>query len=179
MKLPKPQLPHPTKRSVTVGLYILGFLLYGVVFFLGLNQLAETRRVATQTASISASTNQLIKSQNEVLSAIKGVTDDTKMTAEQQTAIIICMLQVPVEQRTTDLQANCRKQAGVSSATSSSSGSTSGTSNSVTGNSQSSSSPNNVTNISPVQPNSVQAPKGILQRLLHAPKRIIDKVRGK
>lgn len=104
-------LPKPTKRQLTISLYGLGFMLYGIVFFLGLNQLAETRRVAANTAKLVTATNHLVENQGQVLTAIKGVTDDTKITAEQQTAIIICMLQVPVNQRTTNLQQQCRDSA--------------------------------------------------------------------
>lgn len=114
---------RPSKRQLTIGLYTLGFLLYGVVFFLGLNQLTQTRRVAANTAELVNNTNQLIKSQGEVLDAIKGVTNDTKITAEQQTTIIICMLQVPVSQRTTNLQQECRDSALVTESTSTSSNS--------------------------------------------------------
>lgn len=119
---------RPAKKQLTLALYVLGFILYGVVFFLGLNQLAETRRLSADTAKISSNTNKLIKSQTDILTAIKGVADDTKITAEQQTAIIICMLQVPINSRTTDLQAQCREQA-----TSSAPDNVSGTSNNSSG----------------------------------------------
>lgn len=50
------------------------------------------------------------KKQDQSLQAIKDVTTDTRLTAERQTAIIICMLQVPIEQRTPNLLENCRQK---------------------------------------------------------------------
>jgi hypothetical protein len=115
-----------TKRQLTYSIYILGFILYGLVFFLGLNQLSETRRVATSTANLTKTTNQLIKSQNDILTAIQRVSTDTKLTAQQQTAIIICMLQVPQRERTPDIQQNCTTSVavGTTSGTAANSGNT-------------------------------------------------------
>lgn len=78
-------------------------LLILVLVVMSINFAAQISRVATSTKSI-------VQSQASVLSAIKQVTDDTHTTAAQQTAIIICMLQVPIANRTTDLQAQCRAQ---------------------------------------------------------------------
>lgn len=54
---------------------------------------------------------EIVKGQNDILEAIKLQTIDNKLTSEEKTSIIICMLQVPINQRTTDVLSNCRKQA--------------------------------------------------------------------
>lgn len=72
---------------------------------------AATKRIAADTAKTAANTQSIVRSQNDILSAIKQVTEDTQLTAEQQTNIIICMLQVPQPQRTTDTANHCRKEA--------------------------------------------------------------------
>lgn len=55
-------------------------------------------------------TQNIVKSQNQILDAIKQLALDNKITSEQKANLIICMLQVPVAQRTTDTVENCRKQ---------------------------------------------------------------------
>lgn len=83
-----------------------------VVIYLGIPILIMMAINAnTQAIQQGKTTNQLIKGQNQILSSIKAVTKDTNLTAAQQTKIIICMLQVPVAQRTTDTETNCRTQA--------------------------------------------------------------------
>lgn len=84
-----------------------------MLFVLLLMFISFNSRIAKQTEStneIAKSTNQVVKGQGDILKAIKQVTEDTRITADQQTAIIICMLQVPIDQRTTDLQSKCRTQ---------------------------------------------------------------------
>lgn len=107
---------------------------------------------SNETKMLTIQTADLVKSQDSILSAIKQVTEDTKLTAAQQTSIIICMLQVPVEERTTDLQSQCRKAA--TSASPSSNGGTSSGSNS-----NGSSSPKNNASGNNSQQNISQPPK--------------------
>lgn len=57
------------------------------------------------------------KTQDQTLQAIKNVTIDTRLTAAQQTKIIICMLQVPIAERTPDTEKACRKQTAANSPT--------------------------------------------------------------
>ncbi len=79
-----------------VGLPIL------VIMFINFNT-----KVAEQTKN----TRDIVKSQNQILEAIKQQAIDNKLTSEQKTNIIICMLQVPVNERTPDVLVNCRKNA--------------------------------------------------------------------
>lgn len=77
-------------------------LLVLVIMFINFNT-----KVAEQTKN----TRDIVKSQNQILEAIKQQAIDNKLTSEQKTSIIICMLQVPISQRTTDILNNCRSQA--------------------------------------------------------------------
>ena len=69
---------------------------------------AQANAVAAKQTAVDI--KKVVKSQDQVLRAITKNTDDGNKTAQKQTAIIICMLQVPISQRTTDLLNNCRKQ---------------------------------------------------------------------
>ena len=80
-----------------------------VLMFINFN--TQIVKQTESTNKLAESTNKVVKGQGDILKAIKQVTEDTRITANQQTAIIICMLQVPIEARSTDLQAQCRKQA--------------------------------------------------------------------
>lgn len=88
-----------------------------IVMFINFNRQVAIQAAATQ--KIAQSTNSVVRGQADILNAIKQVTDDTHTTAADQTAIIICMLQVPVYQRTTDLQMQCRNSVAALSAGSS------------------------------------------------------------
>lgn len=97
--------PHLlTLLEVTKIILMLGLVILFVVF---------NARIATQadeTHALAEKTNSIVKGQGDILQAIKQVTEDTRITASQQTSIIICMLQVPVNSRSTDLQTQCRNQ---------------------------------------------------------------------
>lgn len=54
-------------------------------------------------------TKSIVSKQDLTLSAIEALARDTKIESKQKTDIIICMLQVPVGERTTETVANCRK----------------------------------------------------------------------
>jgi hypothetical protein len=100
-------------------LQILDIIRFVLVLFLIAMFVNFNAKIANQTAQTQIAANNtstLVKSQARILDAIKAVTDDTHTTAAQQTAIIICMLQVPVDQRTTDLQQQCRSQVSAVSA---------------------------------------------------------------
>lgn len=97
-------------------LQVLEAIKYFILFVLVLMFINFNTQIVKQTENtnkLAESTNQVVKGQGDILKAIKQVTEDTRITANQQTAIIICMLQVPIDARSTDLQAECRKQADV------------------------------------------------------------------
>ena len=119
---------------------------------------AKTNQLAENTAELSTSTNKIVKSQTDILNAIKQVTDDTKLTAQQQTNIIICMLQVPVTERTTDLQSQCRSQAATQTVATDTAGTSSSTAPKTSNSSAaaSGSSPQSTPSTAPPQSNNPQ-----------------------
>lgn len=141
------------RTKLIFALDVIKFVLILVLLTMFVNFNQRIAQQSSDTKAIAQGTNNIVKSQGDILNAIKQVTDDTRMTAAQQTAIIICMLQVPITQRTTDLQTQCRDQA-----TSSDSGSASGTTQSSTGTRNSVSSLNRNPVVNPPQSNSSQSP---------------------
>lgn len=99
----------------------------------------------------------ILASQTDLLNAIRQVTIDNNLTAKQQTDIIICMLQVPVEQRTTDLKENCRKQVEANQATTGGSPASDG-GDALQSDGNRGSSPNNTSPGTPRQPENPQPP---------------------
>jgi FtsZ-interacting cell division protein ZipA len=99
----------------------------------------------------------ILASQTDLLNAIRQVTIDNNLTAKQQTDIIICMLQVPVEKRTTDLKENCRNEVEVSQATTEDNPANDGIDGSQSESSRGSS-PNNTQRPPNVQPENPQTP---------------------
>lgn len=97
-------------RSLDVIKVLLVLIL--VLMFIGFNK--EVAKQTAVTQKIAENTNKVVNSQGDILNAIKKVTEDTHTTAADQTSIIICMLQVPVYQRTIDLQSQCRKAVAAS-----------------------------------------------------------------
>jgi hypothetical protein len=93
---------------------IAKFILLMVLLTMFVNFNARAAQQAEETKSIAASTNRVVKSQEDILQAIKQVTDDTRITAREQTAIIICMLQVETRERSDALLAACRQDAAES-----------------------------------------------------------------
>lgn len=91
-------------------LEVLKAVLVFIMLIMFINFNAQVAHQTDNTQKLAESTNRVVKNQGDILKAIKQVTEDTKITANEQTSIIICMLQVPIEQRTTDLQTECRKQ---------------------------------------------------------------------
>lgn len=104
------KLKLPRSSTIFAVLDVLKFLLILAMLMMFIRFNAEVARQGRSTEAIAASTNKVVKSQDDILQAIKQVTDDTRTTAQEQTAIIICMLQVPIASRTTDLQTQCREQ---------------------------------------------------------------------
>lgn len=87
---------------------LIGILVLIMMFIRFSVTVADNTRQAKETTQ---ATQRIVKSQGDILQAIQALAVDTKITAEQKTNIIICMLQVPVEERTTDVLTGCRQQA--------------------------------------------------------------------
>lgn len=87
---------------IAVGVFIL------IIMFINFNSIVADN--AKDTKDISANTNKTVKSQGDILDAIQKLAIDNKTTSDQKTDIIICMLQVPVSQRTTDTVNQCKQQ---------------------------------------------------------------------
>lgn len=102
---------HLNRQKVLGALEMAKFVLLLLLTLMFISFNAKVAQQTQTTKNIAASTNKTLRGQTDILNAIKAVTDDTHTTAAEQTAIIICMLQVPIGSRTTDLQAQCRKQA--------------------------------------------------------------------
>lgn len=102
---------HISKNRLLALLDVLKFTLMLLLFLIYIILNAKLAHQTEATKVIAENTQTVVQSQADILAAIKQVTTDTNVTAAQQTAIIICMLQVPIENRTTDLQAKCRAQA--------------------------------------------------------------------
>lgn len=85
---------------------ILNFLIGIGVFILLILFVSYNARIAS-----------VVKGQQQLLIAIKKTTTDNNLTTAQQSNLIICMLHVPVEQRSENVEKNCRKQAATSSTT--------------------------------------------------------------
>lgn len=77
----------------------------------------DNRVLLTNTFSIVAK-------QDQTLDAIKSLSLDNKLSSKQLGDTIICMLLVPVSERTPDTQESCRKEAIARTPASASSGST-------------------------------------------------------
>lgn len=135
---------HKISRDTVFGfLNVVKFILVLLLFLMFINFNKQIARQQENLASLAESTNSVVKSQGDILTAIQQVTSDTRTTAQEQTAIIICMLQVPIQERTTDLQKQCRKTVTPSGVTG---GNNTGTTGTATG-----SSSNNTPNPTPPQ----------------------------
>lgn len=163
------------KGKVFPILDVVKFLLVLMLLIMFVNFNAQAAQQTADTHRIAESTNNVVKSQHDILDAIKKVTDDTRMTAAQQTAIIICMLQVPVSQRTTDLQAQCRDEVKVEDASSGA-----GTVSGSTDTTFECSSCNNTTTTNNTQSDSSQAPPAVqpsfLERLLSPVNNLLNRL---
>lgn len=88
---------------------ILGMLIFFGAAIIGFQQ--DNRRILKDTANAVKNTETIVSKQDETLIAIKQLALDSKLTSKQLGDTIICMLLVPVGQRTTQTQDNCRTQA--------------------------------------------------------------------
>lgn len=88
---------------------ILGMLIFfgaAIVDFQGDNQ-----RLLEGINSTVKNTEVIVEKQDETLDAIRQLSLDNKLTSKQLGDTIICMLLIPVNQRTTNTQEVCREQA--------------------------------------------------------------------
>lgn len=89
--------------------YILAILLC-----LGLYGIWQSYRRTAEAVQLAKDNTmdikRIVEGQSDLLIAIKQVAEDNQLISEQKTNIIICMLQVPVNERTTDTVTNCRKK---------------------------------------------------------------------
>lgn len=68
----------------------------------------ENHKLIVSTNATTQNTNDIVHGQTDILNAIKKLANDTKLDSNEKTNIIICMLQVPIAERTADLQEKCR-----------------------------------------------------------------------
>lgn len=91
-----------------------GYLLMVVIIVFGFATLGfqkDNRKLLQDTKHISEDTQAIVAKQDQTLVAIKDLSLDNKLTSKQLGDTIICMLLVPVGQRTTQTQDNCRQEA--------------------------------------------------------------------
>lgn len=71
---------------------------------------ANYRQLLVEAKNAAQTTQTIVSKQDKTLAAIKQLAIDNRLLSDQKTNIIICMLQVPVNDRTTDIVTSCRKQ---------------------------------------------------------------------
>lgn len=84
-----------------------GFLIFTAIVLFGVVSIGFQR----DNQKLLLNQSVTIDKQNQTLEAIKALSVDNKLTSKQLGDTIICMLLVPVSQRTPDTQAQCREQA--------------------------------------------------------------------
>lgn len=88
--------PNWTRRHTITMIYIIGFILYGLVFWKIMEILGETRR---NTDAIKAS--QVAFQQAQI---------EQQKDSDRKLNILICMALVPQAERTTNTAEDCRKR---------------------------------------------------------------------
>lgn len=103
---------HRLNQFMNSPYAIILVLLTLFVYFVVSNHAYQVqgRNLLKTTNDNTMNTNRVVKGQTDILNAIKQLASDNKTDSNEKTNIIICMLQVPVAMRTTDLQEQCRKQ---------------------------------------------------------------------
>lgn len=112
MKQHSKRLVHNTNQFLNrpIAVIIVLLLLFAYFAYGNYRFQNENRVLLENTNKTTQNTNDIVHGQTDILNAIKKLANDTKLDSNEKTNIIICMLQVPVSQRTNDLQAQCRKQ---------------------------------------------------------------------
>lgn len=100
------QLYKLLRESMPIMIFIM--LIFFGAAIVGFQK--DNRQILEGIAKTGENTETIVAKQDETLEAIKDTAEDNKLLSEEKTNIIICMLQVPVGQRTTDTVANCRRQ---------------------------------------------------------------------
>lgn len=95
------------REAVPIMIFVM--LVFFGAAIIGFQQ--DNRRILRDTAAAVKNTETIVSKQDETLIAIKTLALDSKLTSKQLGDTIICMLLVPVGQRTTQTQDNCRDQA--------------------------------------------------------------------
>jgi hypothetical protein len=96
-------------KPMTIVLVLVFLFIY---FAIGNVQFQKDNRQLIEATKRSANnTEKIVTKQDETLQAIKDLATDNKLTAQQLGDTIICMLQVPVSQRTPNTKEDCQKKA--------------------------------------------------------------------
>lgn len=97
----------PVKEAMPI--MILGMLIFFGAAILDFQR--DNQRLLEDTGATVKNTEVIVEKQDETLDAIKQLSLDNKLTSKQLGDTIICMLLVPVSNRTTQTQQYCREQA--------------------------------------------------------------------
>lgn len=108
-------------REATPVMVFVAIIFFGSAI-IGLQQ--DNKRLLEDTRATVKNTEVIVEKQDEILDAIRQLSLDNKLTSKQLGDTIICMLLVPVNQRTTNTQEVCREQAVSQTPASDESGST-------------------------------------------------------
>lgn len=101
---------------------ILVMLIFFGAAILGFQQ--DNKRLLEDTRATVKNTEVIVEKQDQTLDAIRQLSLDNKLTSKQLGDTIICMLLVPVGQRTDQTQEDCKSQAISQSVTKNGNGST-------------------------------------------------------
>lgn len=94
-----------------------GFILMLIIIIFGFAIIGfqkDNQQLLEDTKKIAENTEQIVAKQDETLAAIQNLALDNKISGDELKEILLCMLVVPPEQRTTDTANDCRKQADAS-----------------------------------------------------------------
>lgn len=95
------------KEGLPVLIFV-GMLFFGTAI-IGFQQ--DNRDLLRDTKAIAERTEEIVSKQDETLEAIEQLALDNKISGDELKDILLCMLVVPIEERTTDTQEKCRKEA--------------------------------------------------------------------
>lgn len=98
---------------------VIKIILLVILFIMFMSFNIRIGREVSTTGQISTQTNKILESDNQIIKDIQNQTNDNHQTSQQELNTIICMLQVPIESRTTDLEQACQKAADSTPSTSS------------------------------------------------------------
>lgn len=107
MKYRVHQFYNVLREAMPVMIFIM--LIFFGAAILGFQK--DNNRLLEDTRATVRNTEVIVEKQDETLDAIRQLSLDNKLTSKQLGDTIICMLLVPVNQRTTQTQEECREQA--------------------------------------------------------------------